>query len=438
MRLSRTILPVAAVLLLLAGGLPAPAAAATVEDAVRFEEVFFGYGSTSLGAQRWGEVTVDKDVLIAATGIRNGVLNVVTPSGGWVVRDLPVLDAPARTREARSVSTFFDLGPPVDGSGGYFDALVTYTAAARGAPPSGDYVKFPLGATVVNAAGGSNPGDVGPIVTGSPPKLDAIGTQESKGLAPMLRSQSWVQPHDVNVQSAHNQCYPMALANAFQYLDDNTSGHVLGGFGVDHPHQIGLKGDDTLVGQLDTYVGRHVIDRHHGGGSGGIDGPMMYLSDHATTRDLESRGQPGSGSYTKGNVTMDLSAPITWTSMCDEIKAGAAVVISYGWFNSAGDRTGGHVVRVYGCGISGGKPWIAYLHDETQSNETADPDDTKGLKWVTEFIGDTDGNGLWNLAGTNREIDMVLSFRYHDKPPVLWPVERRFDALFEQVTGLRR
>lgn len=438
---TRTFLAGLAVLLLLVASLPAPASAAPLNDALRFAQVDFAFGATEMNARVWGELTVEKEKLFAATGIRNGVLNVVTREGGWVVRDLPILDAPARSIQARSVSTYFDLGPAVDGGYRTLDAMVSYGPVSRGEPTNGAFTTFDVGKEVVNAAGdgpGRNPEIDGKIAVGHPPRLERISDQDTPGMAPLLTSRSWIQPHDINLQTAWNQCVPMALANAFQYLEDNTSSRPTGGFQVDHEHAIGLKGDDTIVGQLDTYFGRPgIMDRYTGGGTGGYNPVLNYLRDHATTDGLEIRGQPGTGTYTHAGLDVTQTGPITWTSLCDEIKTGAAVVISWGWYDNNGGRPGGHVVRVYGCGISNGKPWIAYLHDETQASENGDPDDTRGLKWVTEFIGDTDGNGRWNLSGTNREIDGVMSFEYHSKPPVVRPFERAVDVWFEQLTGHR-
>jgi len=105
----------------------------------------------------------------------------------------------------------------------------------------------------------------------------------------------------------------------------------------------------------------------------------------------------------KGSVSRDMGAAVTWEWVCNEIKKGEDVELVFSYDNAAGDPTGGHAVRIFGCGITDGKRWLRYLHDAVQS------DDSRGLETADAYVRDMDGDGILNFGSANREIRFALS-----------------------------
>jgi hypothetical protein len=107
-----------------------------------------------------------------------------------------------------------------------------------------------------------------------------------------------------------------------------------------------------------------------------------------------------------GITSVDKGATVTWEFICDEICNEEDVVLIYK------HSTGGHAVRVVGCGTTEDKKWIMYAHDRNQS------DDTDGLETVQVNLEDLDSDGTLNLGSESREIVFVLSESISNEPPV--------------------
>ena len=216
-----------------------------------------------------------------------------------------------------------------------------------------------------------------------------------------------------NIEAAVNQCMPAAIANSLQYLEDTTD------LEIPHEHKMGLKGDDTLVGQLDTYTDRTVIGRHSNSNSGtwGLDGKLKYLAVNGL-QDRVVTTHMGNGDYAgdvDANVTVDgktatatgLGTSINFTTLLNAMKEGQDCELVYAW------PGGAHAVDAVAAGTTNGEPWIVHGSDVDQSS------DSKGAGasgFVFEYLKDTDNDGLLNLSGTNSQLVQVICQKYVAPP----------------------
>jgi uncharacterized protein (TIGR03437 family) len=187
---------------------------------------------------------------------------------------------------------------------------------------------------------------------------------------------------------------------------------------VPNDHKQGLKGDDSLVAKLEEAADRTVTNRRSGSGTGFkamVTGKLQYIDDNDREDGIVMKHQGrgyGSTALDDGDVSVgtifkvtskDEGKNVTWQWMCDQIKMGEDVEVVYAWENAQGAIEGGHVVRAYGCGKTEGRPWIKYLHDRDQS------DDTMGLETVTVFVDDLDNDGMPNFGSRTSEINFAWS-----------------------------
>ena len=116
------------------------------------------------------------------------------------------------------------------------------------------------------------------------------------------------QPNVSNLQTAKNQCAPMAVANSLQYLEDRYK------IAIPNDHKKGLNGDDSLVGQLDKKMKRKA------GGDTGTDrekgdpvsykavlrGKFDYLASNGLSKNLVHKHQGDAldpGDFTAHRIT---------------------------------------------------------------------------------------------------------------------------------------
>lgn len=86
------------------------------------------------------------------------------------------------------------------------------------------------------------------------------------------------------------------------------------------------------------------------------------------------------------------------------------LVFSYD--DAAGNPTGGHAVRIFGCGVTEGNRWLRYLHDATQTYKDAGGvlrGDDVGLETHDIYVSDMDGDGMLNFGSAGREVRFALS-----------------------------
>lgn len=390
---------------------PTPQGSVWIEPdmGVTFQQVNFEFDPENpVRDTAWGRVEVDPQTLVKATGLTQGFLNVYTDFG-WVVQNLPLN---ART-DFDHFSSYFALMPK-NAQEGLDVAVVAvqFSPEPQVEYQQGPAYEFQLAEWVWNAQGVSDTGDEVAFNPQPEPPLFLLSWKEFIITNDFIINTSHTQPNKVNVQTARNQCFPMAVANSLQYLEERF------GLNVPHSHVPGLKGDDSLVGQLDTYADRTASSRTSGSGTWFtpmISGKFRYLADHGLADDLVHRyqgrgwGSPPDqalpeGDYTSSGITaIDDGDVVTWEWICEQIQAGEDVEICFSYDNAAGNPTGGHAVRVFECGMTLGVPWIGYVHDSNQSNDSA------GLECVRVNLLDTDGDGLLNIGSNNWELRFAFS-----------------------------
>ncbi len=353
---------------------------------VVIQQVDFEFEQVSVLNSNWGRLTADPNTLAEATGLTEGFLNMFT-SNGWPVPNLPL----SVNDNVGSLTTYFHLG--FDGGSQEveaIDAFITYTEQPLYQFVEGQPSVFPVGNVSWNAEGYG----LEPVTEiGDPPPL-FIEWNPDGTIAKL------VQPNVSNVQAAKNQCFPMAVANSLQYLEDRF------GLEVPHDHKPGQNGDDSLVGQLDAFSGRRVSSRASGSGVTApqmIQGKFRYLSEFGLSDKLVHKHQgrgftmPDGDFSDSGITSTDKGSSINWEWICEELRHGEDVELCYS------HSSGGHAVRLIGCGTRGGVPYVTYVHDRKQAN------DSEGLEEVTQNVVDLDGDGMLNLGSSSREIRFVFS-----------------------------
>jgi hypothetical protein len=358
---------------------------------VVFDQVDFTFPGLPepLHNSNWGRITVYPDALAESTGMTRGYLNVNTDAVGWVVANLLIDQA----HGSEPVSAYFTLfyGDPEDVP--KLDAHVVFSLEPLEIFTDGTY-EFDVGDWEYNAQGFGG-GDITEVGPPPPPIVDELMSPPNE---------SWVLPNPVNVQTAKNQCFPMAIANSLQFLEETYN------FAVPNEHIPGQDGDSSLVGQLDLYSGRSVTDRCNGSGLGVtpmLTGKFQYLYDNNLAGCLVHKHQ---GSVYENfewaeSVSVYQGEFVTWEWIRDQIIAGEDVELGYVW------STGGHAIRVFGCGETEGERWIRYLHDANQAHgDPANPQgDDAGLETVQVNVSDLDSDGDLNLGTVGREIIFALS-----------------------------
>ena len=377
---------------------------------VTIDQVSFDFIEAKEPFSTWGRLTVNSRRVAASTGLTSGYINVSTELG-WVVWNLPF----NAEGEVSPVSTYFALSPQNGIRVKELRAAISatplpipYTGEAALQRELDRGAVFPVERAVWNAEG---VGDLHMAIIEPAPTLAELYAEISKNLRPVNTQHT--QPNAVNVQTAINQCFPMSIANSLQYLENRY------GIAIPHNHQPGLKGDNTLVGQLDSYAGRYAPSRTTGSGvwfQPMLDGKFEYLSKNGLSGSIVHRHQGRgygsaaagqalpSGNFTRHGITStDDGATVTFNWLCEQIQKGEDVELVFSYESSSGHITGGHAVRVFECGTTLGVPWIGYLHDSQQGNDSA------GLETVRVNLVDLDGDGMLNLGAVSREIRFAMS-----------------------------
>jgi hypothetical protein len=110
----------------------------------------------------------------------------------------------------------------------------------------------------------------------------------------------------------------------------------------------------------------------------------------------------------------------TWQWIYDQLQLGRGIYMSYGRYNDAGERTGGHALRIWGARRFNGRDYIYTLDDGDQGSNNV------GLQNTQWEVADhhTPGipnvpNGRLELGSEGREIEFVMSMEA--KPTLLIP-----------------
>ncbi|MBV7264177.1 hypothetical protein L6J37_11770 [Photobacterium sp. WH77] len=376
---------------------------------------------------------------------------------------------PAVSRRA-DATVYFDLRPGTDGEGSVQQVRATVLFSSQPLPNITDIVQFanqfspqmyPVRTTVVKAEGaGHVDGRVSPVSSTIPNTL-SLGRPPQPALpAPSLPDDlsfpiQVVQSDQPNLDSARNQCVPIANANALQYLEDRYDNVPLA-WRVPQLHirgigQIGAAGDvltwtpvpeNSLVANIDSYGRRdNVHDLNTGSYTtfcGLIRGLFGYLADSASgSLDVVHFRHQGSSSVVLGdNADCDNGTVLmsditsqqegnfpTWEWMFNELSQGRAVTILFSWYDINGEWKGGHSVRVYGAALINNKHYIMTLDDGEQGDNFSNVSDPRTQQWEVADTGrpGLDGvpDGRLNMNGMSWEIDFALSFEA--KPTLLIP-----------------
>jgi len=274
----------------------------------------------------WGRAVVDPRRISEITGLPSGYLNVVTEHG-WVIQnwfidssEMLTLDGglPGQKGDMAAYpeySTYYN-----NGHGGV--PILTFPQHTICTPnPIIDIELVPLqlvsvAPVLIDFADPSGAGEEDVATTGSAPPL----TPGSYN--PFAPTFFFVQPDQVNIDTAINQCFPMSMANSLQGLENRyriniPDNHTPGSFG------------NTLAGQLDQ------TSMQQGGANptGVWFAPMMtgkfkYLADNNLNDSLVHKHQGrgygqmvANGNFTSSGITsQDQGANITFDWICDELQ----------------------------------------------------------------------------------------------------------------------
>ncbi len=404
-------------------------------SAVSFRQVVFTFtgvvGSASLAGIDQRE-TQQAEGIYSGTGMfivdmqslgRNGFVQVVTPLG-WVVQNLPV----ASGTDYNNMAIKFRLGeskesPPVE----TVMAYVVVTSQPLSSAPEGEMSEWPVTPHTFNAEGKEDevteipdpPPVNAPIVAAGGaiegaaeewPFGDVFNVKNEKALDIHFMEEAvsknfnvcFQKKHrDKNIEAANNQCGPASVTNSLSWLKEI--------WGTTLPHSIGmgLKGDNTTVGKLDTAMNRTVTNRRNGralGDGNFVNGKLKYLADNKICLVVKHQDDAfGNTDQAYNGFKSQKNGKPTFDFICKEICKGEDVEIGYTYKGG-----GGHWVNAIACGHILGKPFITFVSDHDQS------DDTKGTGLVdVSSLEDKDKDGLPDLPSENAEIDIVVT----ESPP---------------------
>lgn len=402
-------------------------------DGVEIGQVVF---ETRDGARTsaWGRVEVDPVAIREALGEAEGFVN-VRIGGEWVALNIPVDLDPSDTFPAA-----ID-GIRIADTGGALPTVVYFDLGSTRS-------RWAVAATVVfsdapllNAVDYENLGSL-PASTFRVTKvqqnlsngLDDLAIPGPGPLPPPPQNPSiqmpaplegyWIVnlPNPVNVQAANNQCVPVAAANALLYMRETFSfSH-----GFQAPHSAGRgwrdSGSHSLAEELDERMLRPVVGQCSGSGTGYCPdfngdsslyaGVANYLAAFNDPDDVLLRVQGSQDPWCLGGMAVDAALDgqeVTFDWLCDRIRDGAGVTLTYNRYDDTdglGNEvyTGAHAIRVFACGVSGGRPFIRVLNDTKQDrNDDLDVcQERDGLESQLVFVEDLDNDGRLNYGNNQR------------------------------------
>ncbi len=364
------------------------------EQGVTFQQIDIILSGVEAEISHWGRVEVSPS-LLRNLEIEEGFLNIFTEYG-WVVQNLFL-----QIRETGDpVSTYFALREsPEPQSVQSLPASVVLSREPLPEPLESAIIEFPVTPRLWSAEGASlEPVEIVP----EPPQPVSVDRFVFD-----IPTTQYTQPNKSNVQAAVNQCVPMAIANSLEYLKDRF------GLAVPHEHKMGLKGDESLVGQLGETMDRDVTNRLSGAGmwfTPMLEGKFAYLAEHNLGDQLiqkhQGRGWGSSpdeklpaGDFTSSGITSESQGEtVTFEWICEQIRQGEDVEVIFEY-----DGGGGHAMRAFECGTTFGIPWVGFANDSNQFS------DSNGLECVRFNMLDLDGDGTANLGSTNWEVRFAMS-----------------------------
>jgi hypothetical protein len=305
-----------------------------------------------------GWLQVDLNQLRSSTGIASGFINVAT-STGWVVRDLPV---PAEEDYPYSmINTKFDLGADSGTKKDQISASISYTATLQTSYSLSTTSDYAVDEYAMSVSA------VGTGAVGGPPVLPPSFTDIL--LSDATKNEKVIQWDHPNQEAATNQCAPMSIANSLQYLHDTQ------GLSLPFEHKPGVKGDDSLVGKIDSAADRTAPDRTHGEGIWLLQAKLKFLAANNLGNKVETKmwgeyvvdsGASNTTVSVDGNsaTATGMGTTLNIPQVMQQMKEGAdcEMVVTY-------DSGGAHAVDLVGAGFHNGTPWLLWTSDVKQADE---------------------------------------------------------------------
>mgnify|MGYP006286646965 FL=1 len=257
------------------------------------------------------------------------------------------------------------------------------------------------------------------------------------------------QADQPNIQCARNQCIPMAHALVFAYLQDRYNNLPMV-WDLAHNYAPGIGRQDaagdvpfwvpepqtSLVANFDTLSRRPgVLSSSTGDGTSGCNlwrGLISYIATEGELARVVLRHEGGSstygdeaacdnGTWILGGITStrEGSNP-TWEWIFEQLQLGRGVSMLFGRYNPVGERTSGHMVRIWGAMRFNGKD---YLYTMDDGNQGANSSGLRTQQWEVADIGQPGLAGLpdgrLNMDGLSWEIERAVSVQA--KPSLVIP-----------------
>lgn len=345
----------------------------TSGEGVTFSQLNYDWTNDTDVDSNTGQIDVNTSTLLADVGQASGYLNVST-SSGWVVQNMPII---------AGMSDFSsELALP--GANGSAESSLNADVQFSTAPVT-SFAASPVDAFTLGTADFDGEGDGSDQGAGTPAAPVANINFTLGGLTAFS-----LQTGHQNVQAADNQCAPASFANNLQWLKDTY------GLNVPNANTPGLKGDNTLVGMMDTLMNRTVVSRANGqpvDRTDQIAGLLQYLTNNGDTGvTVQNEGTVGGNVAGGTMVSQGQGAAVNFSFIQAAITAGKAVQMSENFTGG-----GGHSVEVIAAGTILGANWIAFESDHQQSD--VDPNDNLGTNQIDFSFVNGSNNIVDNGAG---------------------------------------
>lgn len=401
--LYKKLLPILSFCALPLAALQAAETTLSAGQGVEFKQIDFPNDDSPIMNSSIGLMEANLYLLREETGFNSGYLNLLV-EGEWQIRNMPVPDEMDYPYPQISSNFDLDISDGTDISS--LNATVVYSETVLTSAPGSNSSAFGVDNTSVSEGGFSEVfGESGRASATSPPSMAGISFGD------VTNNRTAFQLDHPNIEAAVNQCYPMAIANSLQFLEDTTK------LKLPHSHVKGLRGDNSLVGQLGLAMNRTATSRTVGSGVNGlpgIQGKMKYLVDNNLEDQIQTRhwglANNQNVSVSVGNRTATSTAQgsaLNFDKLVEALEGGENC--EAGYIHSRG----GHFVDIVGAGYIAGQPFVIHASDLAQS------DDTKGAgKSGFRFahVKDTDNDGQLNMNGSTTELAAMICQKFIQPP----------------------
>jgi hypothetical protein len=361
-----------------------------ISGIVKIYQVDFTWNQGSAPNSDTGALIINLEKLNNLVGPQKGFLSL------WNYENAPVAIFPVDTEATGETTTFFPLGTEPGEDVESIPLVIRFTTDPPAGPPGGPPQAWTVGDLSYNGQGNEEP---------APPGFMP---------APPTGVETWWygvggEVLDFNqgprhlVQAAFMQCGAAAMADSMNWLRETYD------IDLPHPHKPGLGDDKSLVGTLETYMGRTATDRRQGEGTTDeqqIKGKLEYLARHNLGEVITVKHwtviQPIQSDITAHDLTSTFMGVPNVAAILEEVSRGEDVEITYVMpIPGMPGQFMGHVVNVLGAGAwgghfegnsyVGGEPFVSFGTDIDQNSDTA------GLTVINTSLGDPDGDGVLNL-----------------------------------------